>query len=98
VYVAIETFRRYQDKQGKIRNELNENSYYVYITHVIVMGGIAVIMLNTAIPSLLKHVMLTVSTFAASNLIVSLLRKVSASSQSRIDESGITSGQESLSV
>ena len=98
VYVAIETFRRYQDKQGKIRNELNENSYYVYITHVIVMGGIAVIMLNTAIPSLLKHVMLTVSTFAASNVIVSLLRRVSASSQSKIGESGIMPGQEGLSV
>jgi surface polysaccharide O-acyltransferase-like enzyme len=98
MYVMIETFRRYQDRQGKIRDELNENSYFVYIIHVIVMGGIALIMLNTAIPSLLKHVVLTVSTFAASNLIVSLLRKVSASSQSRIGESGIMPGQESLSV
>ncbi len=98
VYVMIETFRRYQNRQGKIRNELNENSYYVYIIHVIVMGGIAAIMLNTAMPSLLKHVVLTVSTFAASNVIVSLLRKVSASSQSRIGEPGIVPGQESLSV
>ncbi|MHC4538558.1 MAG: acyltransferase family protein, partial [Planctomycetota bacterium] len=54
VYVMVETFRRYQDKQGKLRNELNKNSYYVYIIHVIVMGGIALFMLNTAIPSLLK--------------------------------------------
>jgi hypothetical protein len=98
VYVMIETFRRYQNRQGKIRNELNGNSYHVYIIHVVVMGGIAAIMLNTAMPSLLKHVVLTVSTFAASNVIVSLLRKVSASSQSRIGEPGIVPGQESLSV
>ena len=55
VYMMIETFRRYLDKPGKLRNELNKNSYYVYIIHVIVMGGIALFMLNTAIPSLLKY-------------------------------------------
>jgi hypothetical protein len=98
VYVMIETFRRYQDRRGKLRNELNENSYYVYIIHVIVMGGIASIMLNTAIPSLLKHVVLTVSTLAASNVIVSPFRKISTLSRRRIGESGIMQGQESLSV
>jgi len=76
VYVIIETFRRYQDKQGKLRNELNKNSYYVYIIHVIVMGGIALTMLNIAIPSLLKYLILTVSTYVASNLIISFCRKV----------------------
>ena len=54
-YVMIETFRHYLDKQGKLINELNKNSYYVYIIHVIVMGGIALLMLNTAISSLLKY-------------------------------------------
>jgi len=75
VYVMIETFRRYQDKQGKLRNELNRNSYYVYIIHVIVTGGIALMMLNTAIPSLVKFLLLTVTTFGVSNLIISLCRK-----------------------
>jgi fucose 4-O-acetylase-like acetyltransferase len=74
VYVMIETFRRYLDKQGKLRNELNKNSYYVYIIHVIVTGGIALLMLNTAIPSLLKYLILTVSTYVVSNLIISLYR------------------------
>ena len=76
LYVMINTFRYYLNKQGKISKELNRNSYYVYIIHVIVMGGIALIMLNTAIPSLLKFLLLTVSTFGASNLIISLYRKI----------------------
>jgi len=75
-YVMIETFRRYQDKQDRLRNELNRNSYYVYIIHVIVMGCIALTMLNTAIPSLLKYLILTVSTYVASNLIIYFYRKV----------------------
>jgi len=76
MYVMIETFRRYLDKPGKLRNELNRNSYYVYIIHVVVMGGTALLMLNTAIPSLLKYLLLTVSTYGVSHLIVYLLRKV----------------------
>jgi hypothetical protein len=76
VYTMIETFRRYFDKPGKIWNELNRNSYYVYIIHVIVIGGIALPLLNSAMPSLLKYLVLTVSTYAASNLIVHLYRKI----------------------
>jgi fucose 4-O-acetylase-like acetyltransferase len=75
VYVMMETFRRYQDKPGKLRRELNENSYYVYIIHVIVMGSLALIMLDTAIPSLWKYLVLTISTYAASNAIVSCGRR-----------------------
>ncbi|MBW7992016.1 MAG: hypothetical protein FVQ84_18650 [Planctomycetes bacterium] len=85
----IETFWRYLDKPGKIWNELNKNSYYVYIIHVIVMGGIALVMLDTAIPSLLKYLILTVSTYAACNLIVSFYRKVITSEifTNRMEES-----------
>jgi len=84
VYVMIETFRRYQDKQGKLRNELNRNSYYVYIIHVIVIGGIALLMLNTTIPSLLKYLLLTVSTYVACNLIIYIYRKVIGKYQVRV--------------
>ena len=75
MYLMIETFRRYFDKTGKILNELNRNSYNVYIIHVIVMGVIALVMLSTAIPSLLKYLILTVSTFIISNLILYFYRK-----------------------
>jgi len=70
LYIMINSFRYYLDKQGKLRKELNNNSYNVYIIHVIVMGGIALTMLNTAIPSLLKFLLLTISTFGVSNLII----------------------------
>ena len=76
LYVMITTFRKYLNKQEAILMELNKNSYGVYIIHVIVMGSIALTMLNTAIPSLLKYFILTISTFIASNLIISFYRKV----------------------
>ena len=70
----INTFRYYLNKQGRIGKAWNKNSYYVYIIHVIVLGVIALTMLNVAIPSLLKYIVLTVSTFVTSNLIISLAR------------------------
>ena len=76
LYMMITTFRKYLNKQGKIRKELNRNSYNVYIIHVIVMGGIALTMRNAAIPSILKPLILTVSTYAVSNLEISSYRKV----------------------
>jgi len=76
LYLFINTFRFYLNKSGKIIKELNKNSYGVYIIHVIVLGGIALIMLNTIIPSLLKYLILTVSTFAVCNLIVYFYREV----------------------
>ncbi|MBU4202565.1 MAG: acyltransferase family protein [Acidobacteria bacterium] len=76
LYLMINTFRYYLNRQGKISRELNKNSYGVYIIHVIVMGGIALILLDTTIPSLLKYLVLTVSTYTASNLIVYFYRRV----------------------
>ena len=76
LYLMVTTFRYYLNKQGKILKALNENSYNVYIIHVIVIGCIALIMLNTAIPSLSKYLILTVSTYVASNLIIYFYRKV----------------------
>jgi len=76
LYVVISMFRKYLNKQGRICMELNKNSYGVYIIHVIVMGSIALTMLKTAVPSLLKFLFLTASTFVVSNLIISCYRKV----------------------
>lgn len=75
LFVVLNTFRYYLNRQGKIGRELNKNSYGVYIIHVIVLGGIAWAMLYTTIPSLLKFLILTVSTYAGSNLLVSFYRK-----------------------
>ncbi len=76
VYIMIETFRRYQNGQGRIRDALNRTSYGVYIIHVTVMGSLALLLLNTTLPSLAKYLILTVSTYIACNLIVCGYRKV----------------------
>jgi len=76
MYLTISTFRKYLNKPGRIGRELSANSYNVYIIHVVVMGGIALAMLNTGIPSVLKHLLLVVSTYVASNVIISLYRRV----------------------
>lgn len=81
VYLMIETFRRYQNKQGRLRFALNENSYYVYIVHVVIMGGLASVLLGTGIPSLLKYVVLTIATFVTSNVAVCLFRMVLTTAQ-----------------
>ena len=75
LYGMIETFRRYLDRRGSLTDELNSNSYYVYIVHVVVMGGLALLLLNSSMPSLMKHLSLTVLTFGVSNLIISSCRK-----------------------
>ena len=76
LYLMVTTFRYYLNRQGKILKALNENSYNVYIMHVIVIGCIAVIMLNMTIPSLLKYLTLAVSTWVISNLIGSVYRNL----------------------
>lgn len=75
IYLMVQTFWRYVDKAGRVWSELNKNSYGVYIIHVIVLGVIAVLLLNSGMPSLLKYLTLTVSTFLVCNLIVSLYRR-----------------------
>ena len=76
LYALITNFKKYLNKQGKIGKELSDNSYNVYIIHVVIMGGIALTMLDTSIPSPVKFLVLTVATYAVSNLIVSSYRKV----------------------
>jgi len=76
LYLIINTFRFFLNKPGKISKELNKNSYGVYIIHPIGLGGLALILLDMGIPSLLKHLILAVSTYIACNLIVSFYRKV----------------------
>ena len=70
----IQTFRFYLDKQSKLWNELNRNSYYVYIIHVVVMGLLATLMLDWETSSLMKYLILTVSTFVACNVMISCCR------------------------
>jgi fucose 4-O-acetylase-like acetyltransferase len=76
LYTMVTTFRLYFHKQGAFAMELNRNSYYVYIIHVVVMGGIALLLLETTIHSLLKFLILVTATYVAANLLISLVRKI----------------------
>ena len=76
MYMMIETFRRYLNKSGRLSSELNANSYGVYVIHVIIMGCLALLLLDTAIPSLAKYAILTVFTYGVSNAIICLYRGV----------------------
>ena len=76
IYLLVSTFRFYINGQGPIREELNNNSYNVYIIHTIVLGAVAMTMLNMQISSLVKYLILTFVTFLLSNLIVSVYRRL----------------------
>jgi len=71
VYLMVESFRRYLDKTGRIWDELNRNSYGVYIIHVIMIGVFGMLLLNTGLPALVKYPLLIIFTYVGSNLLVS---------------------------
>jgi fucose 4-O-acetylase-like acetyltransferase len=75
VYTMTTTFRKHLNRQSKISSTLSTNSYGVYIIHVVVMGALALPMLNTAMPSLSKLLLLTLSTFGVSHVIMCSFRR-----------------------
>jgi peptidoglycan/LPS O-acetylase OafA/YrhL len=75
IYLMVQSFWRYLDRTGWVWDELNRNSYGVYIIHVIVVGTIALLLLNVTLPAMIKWLVLTVSAYGASNLIASLYRR-----------------------
>ena len=76
MYVMILSFWFYLDKTGSVWSELNRNSYGVYIIHVIMIGLFGTLLLNTGLPAVMKYLLLIVSTYVTSNLIVSGYRTV----------------------
>ena len=76
LYAMVITFKTYLNRPGPLWKILNDNSYGVYIIHTVIMGGIAAILLNTAIPSLAKFLLVIIFTFVVSNVIVYGSRKL----------------------
>lgn len=70
LYLAIQTFRLWFDRQGRLGGALSGASYGVYIVHMAVMGPIALMLLRTDLPALLKYPVLAMATWGASNLLV----------------------------
>jgi len=86
-YLMVETFWRYFDRTGKLWRELSKNSYGVYIIHVIVIGIFGTLLLNTNLPALAKYLLLILSTYVGSNLLVSMYRSARASLKLRSSKS-----------
>lgn len=70
LYVMLHTFRFSFNKTNGLMNQLNKNSYAVYIIHVIVLGLIALLMVHLPIPAFAKYMVLAVLTFVGSNVLV----------------------------
>ena len=63
------TFKFFFNRQGWLGRELGRLSYNVYIIHIGVMGLIALALLRIDLPGILKYPILTITTYAACNLI-----------------------------
>jgi len=79
VYVMVESFRLYITKTGKLWDDLNHNSYGVYIIHVVVIGVFGTLLLFTSLPAVVKWILLVISAYVGSNLFVSAYRIVRTS-------------------
>lgn len=70
-YVMTVSFWWYFDRTGRLWQELNRNSYGVYIIHVIVIGVFGTLLLSVSLPAVVKYLLLIVLAYTFSNLIVS---------------------------
>ncbi len=71
MFTILGTFWRYFNRSGKFWRMLNQNSYGVYIVHVIVIGFFGTLLMKTGLPALAKYPLLILITYSSSNLIVS---------------------------
>ncbi|WP_303918034.1 acyltransferase family protein [Draconibacterium sediminis] len=70
LYVFLYGFRHSLNKRYALMDELNRNSYSVYIIHTIVLGVVALSLMALPIPPMVKFLMVTLLTFALSNLLI----------------------------
>ncbi len=71
LHVLVYSFKKSLNKTTPLLSELSRNSYSVYIVHVVVMGVIALAMMNIQLPGMLKFLILSILTFAVSNMMIS---------------------------
>jgi len=76
LHIFIHTFRFNFNKSNSLLDQMNKNSYQVYIIHMIVLGVLALVMVKMAIPAFIKYLILTILTFTVSNIIVYAYRSI----------------------
>jgi hypothetical protein len=83
LHILIYTFRFNFNKSNGLMRELNKNSYAVYIIHIVVMGVIALLLINVNVPTFFKYLILTILTLVISNVIATVYRRVFKKSLSK---------------
>ena len=76
LHVLLYTFKKSFNRINPLMAELNRNSYAVYIIHMVVMGLIALPMLQLQIPAFVKFILLTLLTFSVSNTLIYVFREI----------------------
>lgn len=76
LYLFIDLFHTRFNKYNRLLHELNNNSYSVYIIHVVVLGIIALPLLHSSMPAFVKFILLAILTFIVSNVLVSIYKKM----------------------
>ena len=80
--IFIHAFRFNLNKTNNILSELSKNSYSVYIIHMVVLGVVALAMINLPVYGGIKYVFLSGFTFLLSNMIIYSWREVKQKSVS----------------
>lgn len=75
LHILIHSFRFKLNYTNKILTHLSAGSYSVYIIHMIVVGVIGLAIINISIPAFFKFIILSISTFIVSHMIVYSYRK-----------------------
>ncbi|MFC2125000.1 acyltransferase family protein [Bacteroidota bacterium] len=70
LYILIYVFRFHFNKSNWLMDQLNKNSYQVYIIHMIILGIIAMILVYLPVPAFVKYFILAILTFVVSNIII----------------------------
>lgn len=76
LYIFIFIFRFKFNRSYEKMEALNKGSYQVYIIHMIVLGVFALILVEFNIPVIVKYLVLTVLTYAVSNIIVFAYKRI----------------------
>lgn len=70
LHVLLYTFQKSLNKTNSLFSELSRNSYSVYIIHMIVIGVLAMPLVQLHIPAMIKFIILSILTFGISNMMI----------------------------
>ncbi len=70
LYILLYLFRFKLNRVGRLVQVLNKSSYQVYIVHMVVLGIVALALMNTGLPAMVKYILLVTLTYTISNGLV----------------------------